>query len=163
MALEFVEGSDFRPGRTLPPWKTRYPLYRRLGGPRAGLDRCEKSRPHRDSIPVPSSQYHSLYRLRYPARIKSFLGLHILINLHVYYYRPVLRMRPHFINDYMLHKGHKWGIRILYSYYEHFIWVWIIQYFLKNVLEWSKYIKRRQILGNWVCWYNDLPQSSSKF
>jgi hypothetical protein len=25
-------------------------------GPRAGLDGCEKSRPHRDSIPGPSSQ-----------------------------------------------------------------------------------------------------------
>jgi hypothetical protein len=25
--------------------KTRYPLYRRLGGPRAGLGVCEKSRP----------------------------------------------------------------------------------------------------------------------
>ena len=35
----------------LPPGKTRYPLYKRLGGPRAVLDRCGKSRPHRDSIP----------------------------------------------------------------------------------------------------------------
>ena len=26
-------------------------------GPRAGLDRCGKSRPHRDSIPGPSSPY----------------------------------------------------------------------------------------------------------
>jgi len=26
-------------------------------GPRAGLDRCRKSRPHRDSIPGPSSPY----------------------------------------------------------------------------------------------------------
>ena len=39
----------------LPPGMTRYPLYRRLGGPRAGLDGCWKSRPHRDSIPGPSS------------------------------------------------------------------------------------------------------------
>jgi hypothetical protein len=34
-------------------------------GPRAGLDVCEKSRPHQDSIPGLSSQ--SLYRLSYPA------------------------------------------------------------------------------------------------
>jgi len=39
----------------LPPGKTRYPLCRRLGGPRTGLDGCGKSRPHRDSIPGPSS------------------------------------------------------------------------------------------------------------
>ena len=29
-------------------------------GPRAGLDGCEKSRPHRDSIPGPSSPWPSL-------------------------------------------------------------------------------------------------------
>jgi len=32
-ALEGGEWSAARPGRTLPPEKTRYPLYRRLGGP----------------------------------------------------------------------------------------------------------------------------------
>jgi len=31
-ALEVGEGSS-RPGRSVPPGKTRYPLYRRLGGP----------------------------------------------------------------------------------------------------------------------------------
>jgi hypothetical protein len=31
--LEGDEGSASRPGRFLPPGKTRYPLYRRLGGP----------------------------------------------------------------------------------------------------------------------------------
>ena len=32
-ALEGGEGSASRSGRSLPPGKTRYPLYRRLGGP----------------------------------------------------------------------------------------------------------------------------------
>ena len=32
-ALEGGEGSASRPGRSLPPGKTRYPLYRRLTGP----------------------------------------------------------------------------------------------------------------------------------
>ena len=31
-ALEWAEWSASRPGRSLPPGKTRYPLYRRLGG-----------------------------------------------------------------------------------------------------------------------------------
>jgi hypothetical protein len=38
------------------PWER--PSTHRTGGwvgPRASLDRCRKSRPHRDSIPVPSS------------------------------------------------------------------------------------------------------------
>jgi len=34
--------------------------------PRAGLDRCGKSRPHRDSIPRPTVRSESPYRLRYP-------------------------------------------------------------------------------------------------
>ena len=31
----------------LPPGKTRYPLYRRFGGPQGWLDGCEKYRPPR--------------------------------------------------------------------------------------------------------------------
>jgi hypothetical protein len=42
-------------------------------GPRAGLDVCEKSRPHRDSIPGPSSQ--SLYQLSSPAHTPLFLPI----------------------------------------------------------------------------------------
>jgi hypothetical protein len=36
-------------------------------GPRGGVNRCGKSRPHRDSIPGPSSPSRSLYQLSYPA------------------------------------------------------------------------------------------------
>jgi hypothetical protein len=38
-ALEGCEWSEARPSRTLPPEKTQYPIYRRLGGPqgRCGL------------------------------------------------------------------------------------------------------------------------------
>jgi hypothetical protein len=40
-ALEGGEWSAARPGRTLPPGKTRYPLYRRLGGPQDWSGRAE--------------------------------------------------------------------------------------------------------------------------
>ena len=40
-ALEGGEWSAARPGRTLPPGKTRYPLYRRLGGPQGRSGRAE--------------------------------------------------------------------------------------------------------------------------
>jgi hypothetical protein len=53
-ALVGVGGQSHAPA-TLPSGKTRYPLYRGLVGPRAGLDGCGKSRPHRISIPGPSS------------------------------------------------------------------------------------------------------------
>jgi len=39
--LEGSEWSAARPGRTLPPGKTRYPLYRSLGGPQGRSGRAE--------------------------------------------------------------------------------------------------------------------------
>ena len=50
-ALEGGEWLAARPGRNLPPVKTRYPFYRRLGGPQGRSGRAGKSRPRRDSIP----------------------------------------------------------------------------------------------------------------
>jgi len=40
-ALEGGEWSASHPGRTLPPGKTRYPFYRRLGGPQGRSRRAE--------------------------------------------------------------------------------------------------------------------------
>ena len=48
-ALEGGEWSEARPGRTLPPGKTRYPLYRRLVGAPGPVWTGGKSRPHRDN------------------------------------------------------------------------------------------------------------------
>jgi hypothetical protein len=44
-ALEGSEGSASRPGRTLPPGKTRYPFYRRLGGPQGRSGQVRKISP----------------------------------------------------------------------------------------------------------------------
>jgi hypothetical protein len=41
-ALEGGEGSVSRPGRSLPPGKTLYPLYRRLGGPQGRSGQVRK-------------------------------------------------------------------------------------------------------------------------
>jgi len=41
-ALEGDEGSVSKPGRSLPPGKTRYPLYRRLGGPQGRSGQVRK-------------------------------------------------------------------------------------------------------------------------
>jgi len=41
-ALEGGQWSAGRPGRILPPGNTRYPLYRRLGGPQGRSGRAEK-------------------------------------------------------------------------------------------------------------------------
>ena len=38
-------GVSFTPRPLFTPGKDRYPLYRRLGGPKAGLEKCGKSRP----------------------------------------------------------------------------------------------------------------------
>jgi hypothetical protein len=44
-ALEGGEWSASRPGRTLPPAKTRYPLYRRLGGSQGRSGQVRKISP----------------------------------------------------------------------------------------------------------------------
>jgi len=38
----------------LPPGMTRYPLYKRLGGPQAWSGRVQKISPYQDSLPGPS-------------------------------------------------------------------------------------------------------------
>ena len=43
--LEGGEGSASRPGRSLPPGKTRYPLYRRLGGTQGRSGQVRKISP----------------------------------------------------------------------------------------------------------------------
>ena len=68
-ALEGGEWSAARPGRTLPPGKTRYPLCRRLGGPHGRSGRAEYLVPHRDSIPDRPARSQLLYRLSYPAHM----------------------------------------------------------------------------------------------
>jgi len=62
-----VEGSAARPGRNLPPGKTRYPLYRRLGGHQGRSGRAENLvlAEIRSRTVQPVAQ--SLYRLSYPA------------------------------------------------------------------------------------------------
>jgi hypothetical protein len=57
------EWSASQPGRLNSGKQTRYPLYRRSVGPRAGLDGCGKSHPYRDSIPDRPTLSESLYRL----------------------------------------------------------------------------------------------------
>jgi hypothetical protein len=61
------EGSASRPGRFLPPGKTRYPLYRRLGGPQGGFGQVRKiSPPPGFDPPDCPARSQSLYRLSYP-------------------------------------------------------------------------------------------------
>ena len=66
-ALEGGEWSAARPGRTLPPGKTQYPFYRRLGGPQGRSGLAENPVPHRDSIPERPTRSQPPYRLSYPA------------------------------------------------------------------------------------------------
>ena len=68
-ALEVGEWSAAHPGRTLSPGKTRYPLYRRLGGPQGRSGRAENLVPTgiRSQTVHPVTQ--SLYLLSYRAHL----------------------------------------------------------------------------------------------
>jgi hypothetical protein len=67
-ALEGGEGSGSRPGHFVPPGKTRYPLYRRLGGTQGRSGQVWQISP-RTGIRSPDrpARSQSLYRLRDPA------------------------------------------------------------------------------------------------
>ena len=56
-ALEGDEGSASWPSRSLPPGKTWYPLYRRLGGPQGRSEQVRKISPLPGFDPRTSSQY----------------------------------------------------------------------------------------------------------
>jgi hypothetical protein len=63
------EGSASRPGCSLPPGKTQYPLYRRLGGPQGRSGQVRKISPpppNWDSIPGPSSPQPVAIRTELP-------------------------------------------------------------------------------------------------
>ena len=66
-ALERDEWSAARPGRTLPPGKTRYPFYRRLGGPQGRSRRPENLVPSVIRSRTVQTVAQSLYRLSYRA------------------------------------------------------------------------------------------------
>ena len=67
VALEGGEWSAARPGRTLPPGKTRYPLYRRLGGSQGRSGQVENlAHTGIRSLDRPDRS-QSLYRLSYQA------------------------------------------------------------------------------------------------
>jgi len=74
-ALEAGEWSAARSGRTLLPGKTRYPFYRRLGGPQGRSGRAENLVPTgiRSRTVQPVAQ--SLYRLSYRVHINVWYWL----------------------------------------------------------------------------------------
>ena len=64
-----LEWSASRPGRTLPPGKTRYPLYRRLGGTQGRCGRAENLAPSGFDPRTVQPVAQSLYRLSYLTHI----------------------------------------------------------------------------------------------
>jgi len=77
------EGGQRHAPAALPPGKTRYPLYRRLGGTRGRFGQVWKISPHRDSIPDLTVHCESLYRLSYPGPQWGGGGLGSVILLEV--------------------------------------------------------------------------------
>ena len=75
-ALEVGEWSAARSGRTLPPEKTRYSLYRRLGGTQGRFGRAENHAPPGFDPPNRPARCQSLYRLTYPLRTHTHTHTH---------------------------------------------------------------------------------------
>jgi len=91
-ALEGGEGSASRPGRSLPPGKTQYPLYRMLGGPqgRSGEVRKISLPPGFDprTVQPVGSRYTD-----YTTRPAVHTHTHTHTHTHIYIYVPGLDPR----------------------------------------------------------------------
>ena len=84
--LEGGECSAARLGRILPPGKTRYPFYMRLGGSQGRSRRAENLAPTGIQSRIVQPVAQSLYRLRYPAhKYKHVLTNYCLLDIHVYF------------------------------------------------------------------------------
>ena len=82
-ALEGGEGSASRPGRFLPPGKTRYPLYRRLGGTQGWSGQVRKISPSPAFDPRTAARSQSLYRLSYLGPLTSSVPLIIVLQVFI--------------------------------------------------------------------------------
>ena len=79
-ALEGGEGSASRPGRSLTPEKTRYPLYRSLGGPQGPVwTDAENLTATGIRSPDRPARSQSLYRLSYPAHISKCSSTYLTV------------------------------------------------------------------------------------
>jgi hypothetical protein len=72
-ALEGGEWSAELPGRTLPPGKTLYPFYRRLGEPQGQSRRAENLAVTGIRSPDRPARSQSLYQLSYRAHIGHYV------------------------------------------------------------------------------------------
>jgi len=81
-ALEGGEWSAARPGRTLSPGKTRYPFYRRLGGPQGRSGRAESLVPtgirSRTVQPVVSRYTDCATQPKFTRLLSEELGRHMV-------------------------------------------------------------------------------------
>ena len=90
-ALEGGKWSAARPGRTLPPGKTRYPFYRRLDGRQGRSGRAENL--VRTGIRSRTVQpVVAIHRLSYPAHTHTHTHTHTHIYIYIYVYIFSLRM-----------------------------------------------------------------------
>ena len=80
MALKGSEGSASRPGRSLPPGKTRYPLYGRLGGPQGRSGQVQRISPPPGFYPRTVQPVASHYT-DYATQRMILLGAHHILHV----------------------------------------------------------------------------------
>jgi len=94
-ALEGGEWSAARPGRTLPPVKTRYPFYRRLGGPQGRSGLAENLVPtgvrSRTVQPVVSHYWATRLTSKKLPRVFKVRKKGVNTKLLLYIFQPTLR------------------------------------------------------------------------
>jgi hypothetical protein len=100
-ALEGGEGLASLPGRSLPPGKTRYPLYRRLGGPQGRSGQMRK-------MPCRSDRHPLIAVCLEINVIRNCKATHFMRNVNI----KVPRIRSSGLIHYMSLRAKDWGVRL---------------------------------------------------
>jgi hypothetical protein len=121
-ALEGGEGSASRPGFSLPLRKTRYPLYRRLGGPQGRSGQVRKILPPRGLDPWTVQRVVRRYtdyatRLTITQCAWAILFCHVCLSVWLYY------IFPRFLINGMIFGRKNWlNMQCVFWYFLIFFW-----------------------------------------
>ena len=175
-ALEGGEWSAARPGRTLPPGKTRYPFYRRLGGPQGRSGRAENLVPtgirSRTAQPVVSRYTDWATR---PTIMNKYIYIYTYIYIYIYVYIHTRTYRHLFNISEFLGYWHSWSHTILMSVLsfkfpqQNAVYVIVLpDWWLKCLIlqiwihfngsrrhVWTRETKAKHCNSNWICDINN--------
>ena len=128
--LEGGEGSESRPGRFIPPGTTRYPLYRRLGGPQGRSGQVRKILPQPGFDPrtvQPVAIRYTDYATRPPVTTVLYKNFRAVGNS---WCLLLFSSRGRLARSAIVHRQAKWCLT--YAKRRYIIWIICLNYLVRR-------------------------------